>query len=97
MANYKVEGNVVYAKIAKLTSEDISAINNYRALGYELKEVEKPKGKTVAEMRADLNADAKALEKFNELYGKKAVKGEKAPFFEACKFYNEWKKAQKAK
>ena len=96
-ANYKVKGNTIIANVSALTPEELAVIKNYLALGFVLKEASKQKTKTVEEMRAELNADAKALEKFNELYGKKAVKGEKAPFFLACKFYNDWKKEQKEK
>ena len=94
-SNYKVKGNTVIANIAKCTDEELAVIKKYLALGFELKEPSKQKTKTVSEMREELSVDAEALKEFNKLYGKKAVKGEKAPFFNACKFYNEWKKAQK--
>lgn len=97
MANYKIEGNTVVANIAKLTPKEIAIVNNYRALGFELKEAEKPKGKTVDEMRAELAVSPEALKEFDKIYHTKAKKGEKAPFFIACKFYNDWKKEQKAK
>ena len=94
-ANYRIKDNTVIANMATLTPEDIEVVKKYLALGFVLKEKSKQKTKTVDEMRADLSVDAEALKEFNKLYGKKAVKGEKAPFFEACKFYNKWKKEQK--
>lgn len=95
MARYKVEGKKIIADITKLKEKDIKAINNYLALGYELEEPPKPKSITVDEMRDALSVDAEALKEFNKIYGTKAVKGETAPFFKACKFYNDWKKKHK--
>ena len=96
-ANYRIKDNKVIADVSALTPEELAVVRNYLALGFVLKEKSKQKTKTVEEMRADLNKDAKALEEFNRLYSTKAKKGEKAPFFLACKFYNEWKKEQKNK
>lgn len=96
-ANYKVKGNTVIANVSALTDEELAVVKKYIALGFELKEASKQKTKTVAEMREDLAVDADALKEFNKLYSKKAVKGEKAPFHLACKYYNEWKKEQKNK
>ena len=96
-ANYKVKGKTVVANVSALTDEELKIINKYLALGFELKEASKQKTKTVAEMREELSIDADALKEFNKLYSKKAVKGEKAPFHLACKYYNEWKKEQKKK
>lgn len=97
--NYKIEGKTIVAKIEKLTEDELQAVKNYIALGYELKEVEKKQGITVQEMREELNKDAKALEEFNKLYKIKAdkEKGIQAGYFQACKFFNKWKKEQKAK
>lgn len=95
--NYKIDGNKIIAKIAELTPEELQAIKNYIALGYELTEPEKKKGITVAEMREALNKDAKALAEFERLYKTKAdeKKGIKAGYFQACKYFNEWKKENK--
>ena len=94
-ANYKVKGNTVIANVSALTDEELAVVKKYIALGFELKEAPKQKTKTVAEMREELAVDANALKEFNKLYSAKAVKGETAPFFNACKYYNNWKKAQK--
>ncbi len=94
-AHYKVKGNTVIAKVSDLTDEELAVVKKYLTLGFELKEASKQKTKTVDEMREELAVDANALKEFNKIYGAKAVKGEKAPFFSACKFYNDWKKAQK--
>lgn len=96
-ANYKIKGNNIIANVSALTPEELDVVKKYIALGFVLKEASKQKTKTVAEMREELSVDADALKEFNKLYAKKAVKGEKAPFFLACKFYNDWKKEQKAK
>ena len=94
-ANYKVKGNTVIANVAALTEAELAVVKKYLALGYALKEASKQKTKTVAEMREELAVDAAALKEFNKIYATKAVKGEKAPFFNACKFYNNWKKEHK--
>ena len=94
-ANYKVKGKTIIANVAKCTSEDLEVIKKYLELGFELKEPSKQKTKTVAEMREELSIDADALKEFNKIYSAKGVKGESAPFFKACKFYNNWKKAHK--
>ena len=68
----------------------------YLDMGYEPMFEEKKSTKTVAEMRAELKADPEALKKFNELYKIKGTsKDGKVGFFEACKFYNGWKKNKK--
>lgn len=68
-------------------------IDRFIADGYEVRFETKNPGKTVAEMREELNADAKALAEFNKLY---AIKDKENPgFHQASKFYNEWKKAHK--
>ena len=96
-SNYKVKDNTVIADISALTPEELEIVKKYLALGFVLKEKSKQKTKTIEEMREDLAVDSDALREFNKIYGKKAVKGEKAPFFDACKFYNNWKKEQKKK
>lgn len=97
--NYKIDGKCVIAKIAELTEEELSAVKNYIALGFELKEPEKKPGIKVSEMREELKADAEALKKFNELYKIKAdkEKGIKPGFYQACIFFNAWKKKNKSK
>lgn len=94
-ANYKVKGNNIIANVSALTEEELAVVKKYLALGFVLKEASKQKTKTVAEMREELAVDAEALKEFNKIYARKSVKGEKAPFFLACKFYNDWKKGQK--
>lgn len=93
--NYRVKGNTVIADINALTEKEMEVVKKYVALGFTVKEAPKQKTKTVAEMREELSVDAEALKEFNKLYSAKSVKGEKAPFFKACKYYNDWKKAQK--
>lgn len=94
-ANYRVKGNTIIADISALTEEELAVVKKYLALGFALKEASKQKTKSVAEMREELAVDAEALKEFNKIYARKAVKGEKAPFFLACKFYNDWKKGRK--
>jgi hypothetical protein len=48
MANYKVEGKKVIAKVALLSEKELAAIKNYIALGYTLEEY-KPEKKVPKE------------------------------------------------
>lgn len=93
--NYRIKGKTVIADVSALTEKEMEVVKKYVALGFEVKEAPKQKTKSVAEMREELSVDADALKEFNKLYQAKAVKGEKAPFFQACKYYNDWKKAHK--
>lgn len=66
----------------------------YLANGYTPVFCEKKDGITVKVMRDTLKNDKKALDEFNDIYkSKDKDKG----FFGACKYFNEWKKANKIK
>lgn len=84
---------VIYTNVEEPAEQQL--INYYLNAGFTPMFDEKKATKTVAEMREDLAVDADALKEFNKLYSAKTVKGQKAPFFNACKFYNDWKKGQK--
>ncbi len=43
MANYKLEGKKVIAKVAALSEKELQAVKNYMALGYVLEEYKKEK------------------------------------------------------
>lgn len=79
---------VLYSNVEATTAEK-TLIEYYLSKGFMPKFEEKKKGTRVADMRKDMAKDKEALNKFNELY---AVKG---GFHNACKFYAEWKKANK--
>ena len=68
MANYKVNGNKVFADVSKLTEEELNAVKNYMALGYELVNKEFKKGITKAEMLAELASDEDAKKDFETAY-----------------------------
>lgn len=61
-----------------------SAIEYYMNNGYEAMFEEKKPSLTVAEMKNKLKGDKEALETFENKY--------KESFFDACQFYNSWKK-----
>ena len=95
VSNYKM---TVTAEVATLSEEDLKAVKNYVALGYKLVNKKLPKSVSVDEMRAALAADKDTLAKFEAAYAKKTkgnVEFKKTGFAEACKIYNEWKKANK--
>ena len=62
-------------------------IELYLKDGYSVLIGEK-KTKSVDDMRAEMNKDKTALAEFNKLYEDK----DKGGFFEACKYYSNWKK-----
>ena len=76
---------VLYTNVKANPAEQM-LIDRYLSLGYEPMFEEKKEGTKVAKMRKDLEKDPEALEQFNEIY--------KKDFFEACKFYADWKKKQ---
>ena len=81
---------VIYTNVEQTEGEK-SLIEYYLKNGYAPMTDTKKKGKTVKEMRAELeSADADLLAKFNEAY-KTKEKG----FHEACKIYTAWKKNNK--
>ena len=70
-------------------------IKFYLSAGYAPKMEEKKPGIKIAEMRKKLEKEAPdVLKAFNEAYGKKE---DKKAFFNACKIYSDWEKANKAK
>jgi hypothetical protein len=79
--------------LGTLTEEEKEYISEYRAAGYEIIIKSKKSGITLAEMRKALAEDDKALKEFNDIYNEKA----KNSFFEACKYFNSWKKNNKTK
>ena len=64
-------------------------IDFYLRNGYTPMFEEKKAGVSVAEMRAELKKDEKALAEFEEAYK------QKNGFFSACKVYTNWKKNSK--
>lgn len=98
--NYSVsnKNKTITAKVAELSAEELTVVKNYIALGYELIDKKVAKSLSIDEMRAALSVDAETLEKFNAAYAKKTtgkVAFKETGFAEACKIYNEWKKANK--
>lgn len=85
---------VIYSNEVPSPAEE-TLIKFYLGSGYTPKMEEKKPGIKIAEMRKKLEKEAPdVLAKFNEAYGKK---GDKKAFFNACKIYSDWEKAQKAK
>lgn len=86
-----------------IIEEETALINYYLDKGYQPMYEVKKAGLTVEDMRKELAGDKEASEKFEKAYATKITKDmtkeEKklAGFFGACKVYNEWKKANKAK
>lgn len=80
---------VLYKGIEPDASEK-SVIEFYLSNGYIPLFEEKPKSKTVAEMRKELEAAPEKLEEFNAKYA------EKGGFHNACKVYTKWVKDKKA-
>lgn len=66
MANYSVRNNIVYARVKDLTEEELRAVKNYKALGYELKETKEKIKKPVNEKYTK-----SAVKKFLEEHGTK--------------------------
>lgn len=98
---YKVDTDkkIVYRyKGIEPTKQDEKDILMYVSVGYEIKWIKK--STTVEEMRAALARDEVALEKFNTMYSAGAFytddKYEGVGFHCAVKFFNDWKKEQKA-
>ena len=97
----KTKSIIVYTNVEQNPAEE-KAMKMYVSMGYTLKFAEKKATMGIEEMRAELEADTEALNKFNEVYAtkakKNATKKEKSEvgFFGACKVYNEWKKNNKA-
>jgi len=97
--NFRVseKNKTVSFVVGTLTESERAQIEDYRVAGYEIK-VKAKKGLTIKDMRAAMKNDKKALDEFNALYSKKADKDSASnPFHDACKYYNEWKKAKKTK
>lgn len=82
---------ILYTNVEQNPAEK-SLIDFYLSSGYLPKFAEKKAGKSIAEMRKELKADAEALAKFEEAYNNK---DNKKAFFDACKIYNAWAKANK--
>ena len=81
---------VIYTNVEPIEAEEsVKAL--FLKSGYAPKFEEKKPAMTVEEMRKALSKDEKALEAFNNAYA------EKNGFFNACKVYAEWKKANKGK
>ena len=86
MANYKVKDNKIYADISKLTEEELNAVKNYKALGYELEQREFKKGISKNEMLEELSKDAEYKADFEKAYSIKTKELEKnAEFISALK------------
>lgn len=84
---------ILYTNVDKVEAEQF-LIDYYLQNGFTPKLEEKKKGKTVDEMRKDMENDKKALDNFNAMYSnkdKEAIAKKKAGFHAACKYYNEWK------
>ena len=81
---------VLYDNVEQSTAEK-NLVEYYLKNGYTPMFETKKKGKTVAEMRKDLESDKETLEKFNAAYN------EKNGFHSACKIYTTWKKENKNK
>lgn len=77
MANYKVEGKKVIAKVADLSEKEMQAVKNYLALGYELEEYKKVKKAPQEAFKAD------TIKKWLEENGTKAQMEEYKKRFEA--------------
>lgn len=76
---------VLYTNVRLPEEEALTSF--YLKEGYiPMYEEKKPTTK-VADMKKALKADEEALKKFDELY-----KSKDNGFFEACKFFNDWKK-----
>lgn len=86
--NEKKKIIIIYTNVEPSKAEQ-TLIDFYLTNGYAPMLEEKKAGKSVADMRKELNADAETLKKFNEAYDKKNG------FFEACKIYGEWAKKNK--
>ena len=98
--NYSVSNKnmTITAEVATLSEKDLAVVKNYVALGYKLINKKVTKSPSIDEMRAELSVDAETLKKFNAAYAKKTkgkVAFKETGFSEACKIYNEWKKANK--
>lgn len=98
--NYSVSNKnmTITAEVATLTEKDLAVVKNYVALGYKLINKKVTKSPSIDDMRAALSVDAETLKKFNAAYAKKTkgkVSFKETGFSEACKIYNEWKKANK--
>lgn len=65
-ANYHVVGNRVFAKVAKLTEEELAAVKNYILLGYELVDSKEKEKKPINELFT-----AKAIQSYLEEKGTK--------------------------
>ena len=86
---------IVYTNV-EMTEAEEKLFNTYVKLGYTPLFEEKKPSKTVEDMRKELSADKDALKQFEEIYNKKKKKGDKStPFFDACKFYQQWAKEKK--
>lgn len=81
---------VLYTNVEPNPAEQM-LIDRYLNMGYEPMFEEKKAGKSVEDMRKELATDKEALAKFEEAYSKKSG------FFDACKVYNAWKKAEAKK
>lgn len=76
---------VLYTNIRVPHEEELTTM--YLKAGYQPMYEEKKPTTKVADMKKALKADEEALKKFEELYNSKDN-----GFFEACKFFNDWKK-----
>ena len=85
---------VIYSNEVPSPAEE-TLIKFYLGDGYTPKMEEKKPGIKIKEMRKKLEKDAPdVLEKFNKAYNNKE---DKKAFFNACKVYSDWEKAQKNK
>lgn len=79
---------IIYTNVEASPAE-VELKNYYLSNGYAPMMEEKKAGITVKEMRKELKADEKTAAEFEAAYK------EKNGFFNACKIYTNWKKAQK--
>jgi len=86
--NEKKKTITIYTNVEASPAE-VELKNYYLSNGYTPLMGEKKPGITVKEMRKELKADAEAAAAFEAAYK------EKNGFFDACKVYTNWKKANK--
>lgn len=80
---------IIYNNVEQANGEK-TVVEFYLKQGYTPKFQDKPKSKTVAEMKKELEKhDKETLDKFKTAYA------EKNGFHNACKIYTDWVKARK--
>lgn len=87
--NGEIDVIILYTNVEPNQPEKV-LIDHYLDKGFEPMFEEKKAGKKVEEMKKELKEnDEEAFNKFEEIYS------QKNGFFDACKYYNKWKKAKK--